>query len=388
MFSIRSVLAFKQAAAWYTTGAKAPTAVVMLNLGGPGDQQEVEPFLRRLFSDREIIQLPFQKIAGPLIAKRRSPEVAEQYMKIGGGSPIKKWTQKQGEALVKLLDERLPETAPHKFYISFRYAQPLTEEAIAEMKKDGVKRAIAFTQYPQYSCSTTGSSLNELWRGLKAVDSLDSFDWTVIDRWHSHPSLSKAIAHNVKAAMDKLPKDELKSTVLLFSAHSLPLKVVNRGDPYPYEVGNTVQRVMEVLGNPLPYRLVWQSKVGPLPWLQPSMEKAVLGYAQQGYRNLIVVPVSFTSDHIETLFEIDQTYTELAKKCGYANFVRAESLNTGPLFIEALADTVVDHVKNKQQASAQLKLRCPECVNPQCGVTKDYFTQELQPEPRSVNVAK
>lgn len=146
-----------------------------------------------MFHDGDLIPLPFQKYLAPWIAKRRTPQIEKLYAAIGGGSPIGKWTRAQGDAMVKLMDEMHPDTAPHKAYVAFRYANPLTETCLDEMRKDGVTRAVAFTQYPQYSCSTTGSSLNELWRELKdrkdkgtGGSELD-IKWSVIDRWGVHP---------------------------------------------------------------------------------------------------------------------------------------------------------------------------------------------------------
>merc|ERR1712093_634560 len=141
-----------------STASKGPTAIVFMNMGGPSKVEETGDFLIRLLHDGDLIPLPFQSTIAPLIARRRTPKIEEQYRKIGGGSPILKWTREQGAGMVKILDELSPETAPHKPYVAFRYANPLTEDCIAEMKRDGVTRAVAFTQYPQYSCSTTGSS--------------------------------------------------------------------------------------------------------------------------------------------------------------------------------------------------------------------------------------
>lgn len=151
--------------------------------------EDTGDFLSRLFHDGDLIPLPFQSYMAPLIARRRTPKIEEQYAKIGGGSPILKWTREQGAGMVKILDELSPSTAPHKPYVAFRYTNPLTEECIEEMKRDGVKRAIAFTQYPQYSCSTTGSSLNEMYRQLKAKGEENGITWSVIDRWPTHPGL-------------------------------------------------------------------------------------------------------------------------------------------------------------------------------------------------------
>ena len=186
---------------------KPKTGVVLFNLGGPATTSEVYPFLHRLFSDPDLIPLPFQRHLAPWIAKRRTPSIQEQYQKIGGGSPIRMWTERQGKLLTEALDRACPESgkssctmgsnlsnnwkAPHKAYIAFRYAAPLTEETVEEMKQDGVQRAIGFTQYPQYSCSTTGSSMNELHRVLARTDPERSISWSFIDRWPTHPGLIK-----------------------------------------------------------------------------------------------------------------------------------------------------------------------------------------------------
>ena len=149
------------------SSTQGPTGIVMMNLGGPKTLDDVRPFLLKLFEDREIIQLPAQRFLGPFIAKRRTKSVQQKYDEIGGGSPILAWTEEQGRGMCERLDKMSPETAPHKFYVAFRYVHPFSEDALRQMKTDGIKRAVAFTQYPQFSCSTTGSSLNELWRAAK-----------------------------------------------------------------------------------------------------------------------------------------------------------------------------------------------------------------------------
>jgi len=189
---------------------------------------EVHDFLSRLFHDSDLIPLPAQRLLAPWIAKRRTPQIEKQYEEIGGGSPILQWTRAQGEAMCQLLDEMNPESAPHKPYIAFRYARPLTETALDEMKADGVQRAVAFTQYPQYSCSTTGSSLNELMRVAKKQGwgANGEIEWSVIDRWPAHRGLAKAFAENIRRALQEYPEERRNDVVLLFSAHSLPIEIV------------------------------------------------------------------------------------------------------------------------------------------------------------------
>lgn len=355
---------------------KPKTGILLLNMGGPEATTDVHDFLLRLFSDRDLMVLPAQSKMAAWIARRRTPKIQEQYEKIGGGSPIKMWTEIQGEGMVNLLDEMCPDTAPHKFYIGFRYVNPLTEDALDQMEKDGIERAVAFTQYPQYSCSTTGSSLNAIYRHYKEKGYGPPMKWSVIDRWPTHPGLVKAFAENVKTELLKFPADAQKDVVILFSAHSLPMKVVERGDPYPQEVAATVQRVMETLNTSHPYRLVWQSKVGPMSWLGPQTEDAIKGLGKKGHKHVLLVPIAFTSDHIETLHELDIEYSEVAHEAGIENIRRAASLNDSPTFIHAMADVVKNHLESGVNCSRQLPLRCPLCVNPTCGPAKDFFLNE------------
>ena len=313
----------------------------MIQVADTGD------FLSRLFHDGDLIPLPFQKQIAPWIARRRTPQIEQQYKDIGGGSPIHKWTREQGEGMAKLLDELSPATAPHKAYTAFRYVHPLSEDCLTEMRKDGVTRAVAFSQYPQYSCSTTGSSLNEMWRiieggGKKEVEVVEGakdIEWSVIDRWGVHEgfvdvssrsrfgvprsralsdqelgSYLQSVARNVEKSLLEYPASARDDVVILFSAHSLPMSVVNRGDPYPSEVGATVSAVMARLGHRNPYRLVWQSQVGPSAWLGPQTIDAIKGLGKQGHNDQLLVPIAFTSDHIETLFELDLEYIEEAKE--------------------------------------------------------------------------
>ncbi|CAF3742370.1 unnamed protein product [Adineta steineri] len=360
------------------------TGILLLNMGGPEKTDDVFDFLNRLFSDKDIIPLPAQKTLGPLIARRRTPSIQEQYAKIGGGSPIKMWTEKQGEGMVKILDQISPSTAPHKYYIGFRYVKPLTEMALDEIEKDHPRQVIAFTQYPQYSCSTTGSSLNAIARYYTAKkkksqsdkDSqiLNDLPWSVIDRWQTHPGFIQAFVENIQKELNKFPANVRNDVVILFSAHSLPMSVVNRGDPYPAEVAATVQAVMESLNFSNPYRLVWQSKVGPSAWLGCATDDAIKGLAKNNRRHILLVPIAFTSDHIETLHELDIEYSQhLATSAGVEMIRRCESLNGSPHFIKAMADIVHKHLQSQRRHTTQLPLRCPGCVNASCEQMRKFF---------------
>jgi protoporphyrin/coproporphyrin ferrochelatase len=352
-----------------TSGAAAPrvkTGIVMMNLGGPATLDAVEPFLLQLFEDREIIQLPFQNFLGPFIAKRRTPKVQKLYEAIGGGSPILGWTEAQGRGMVERLDRQSPETAPHKFYVAFRYAPPFSEDALKAMQADGVERAVAFTQYPQFSCTTTGSSLNELWRAAGRLKLRDAFQWSIIDRWPTHPGFVSAMTDTVRDGLLQFPAEDRDKVLVLFSAHSLPLRVIERGDSYPQEIGATVQMVMEQLGFSHPYLLAYQSEVGPVKWLGPSTERIIHKLAGRGHKHVLVVPIAFTSDHIETLSELDREYGQLAQELGITYYRRAPALNDRPAFLDALADLVREHFASGRPYGPQYSTRCAGCTNPQC----------------------
>ena len=346
--------------------ATPQTGIVMLNLGGPATLNDVQPFLLELFADREIIQLPFQRWLGPFIARRRTPKVRGLYANIGGGSPILRYTEAQGRGMVAKLDRLSPSTAPHKFYVAFRYTRPSSEDALRAMQADGIKRAVAFTQYPQFSCSTTGSSLNELWRASARTGLRDAFRWSIIDRWPVHPGFIEAMTETVREGLNQFAPADRSRVLILYSAHSLPLDVIDRGDSYPQEVGASVQRVVESLEAPNPYILAYQSDVGPVRWLGPSTEQVIRRLGARGVKQLLVVPIAFTSDHIETLSELDREYGEVAHQVGITQYVRAPALNDRPRFLEGLAEIVRDHLESGALYSTQYPVKCAGCTNPQC----------------------
>jgi ferrochelatase len=345
---------------------KPKTGIVMLNLGGPATLDDVEPFLLELFADREIIQLPFQRWLGPFIARRRTPKVRGLYAAIGGGSPILRYTEAQGRGMIARLDRLSAETAPHRFYIAFRYTRPRSDDALRMMQADGVERAVAFTQYPQFSCSTTGSSLNELWRAASRTGLRDAFEWSILDRWPVHPGFIEAMTETVREGLGQFAPADREKALILFSAHSLPLDVIDRGDSYPQEVGASVQRVVERLGASNPYILAYQSDVGPVRWLGPSTAQVLRRLGARGQKHVLVVPIAFTSDHIETLSELDREYGEVAHEAGITHYRRAPALNDRPRFLDALAEMVRDHLKSGAVYSSQYSTRCAGCTNPQC----------------------
>lgn len=353
---------------------KPKTAILMLNMGGPQHTDQVHDYLHRIMTDRDMIQLPVQSKLGPWIAQRRTPEVQKKYSEIGGGSPILKWTNIQGELMCKELDKISPETAPHKHYVGFRYVNPLTENTLEEIEKENPERIILFSQYPQYSCATSGSSFNAIYDHYKKNKLPQNIQFSVIDRWGTHPLLIKSFAQRIQDELDKFTESKRKDVIILFSAHSLPLKAVNRGDAYPSEIGATVQMVMQELNFCNPYSLAWQSKVGPLPWLEPATDDALKGYVKKGHKNFILVPIAFVNEHIETLHELDIEYCdELAKEIGAEEMRRAATPNDHPIFIKGLANIVAEHMKNDTQINPKFLLRCAMCVNPRCFESKSWY---------------
>jgi len=353
---------------------KVKTGILMLNMGGPRNSGEVHQFLTNLFEDRDIIKLPFQSILGPLIAKRRTPSIIEKYNEIGGGSPIFDWTTKQGNLMCQILDKISPETAPHKSYVGFRYANPLTEETLELMENDGVENAVAFSQYPQYSCTTSGSSMTAIHKHYASRSSPSNMKWSVIDRWSTHPPLIKTFAENIRKELETFEPAVRKNVVILFSAHSVPQYVMNRGDPYPAEVGATCQLVMQELGWSNPFRVVWQSKVGPLPWLEPGTENTIKAMVKRGQKNLLLVPIAFVNEHIETLHELDIEYAkEMGEEIGAEKIARCPTPNDHPVFIEGLATLVRDHLVKGPRVNPQLLMRCPMCENASCGEAKNWL---------------
>lgn len=356
---------------------KIKTGILMMNMGGPSDPQETRFFLRNLFGDSDIIDLGggrAQSLLADFVSTRRSPRIQAQYETIGG-SPIRKWTELQGQNLAVLMDKLSPSTAPHKAYTAFRYANPLTKQALEEMKTDGVERAVAFSQFPQWSCTTAGSSLNDLWKQVKEVGLEGKLKWSIIDRFPTHPLYIQAVVERIEEKMAEMGGGE--PPLLLFSAHSVPMKVVEKGDPYTGEVGATVRAVMDALkakrtaasasAQPVPQHvLAWQSKVGYLPWMVPSTGKAIPLLAKQGHKRVLVVPIAFTSDHIETLFEINIEYREEAEECGIESFELTEGLNGSETFVRALGDILHTHLESKDNHSPQYKTKCLGCDKPQC----------------------
>lgn len=308
------------------------TAVLMLQMGGPDSLEAIQPFLYNLFSDRDIIRIGpafLQPTVAGFISRRRSKKVSEYYKKIGGKSPIRELTQLQATELEKALGDN------YRCFVAMRYWKPFTHEALSAIKKEGISRVIALSLYPHYSRATVGSSINELERVLAQTDT--KLDLSYIRNFHDHPLYIAALAEKVERALSGF--GDPRQVQLVFSAHGLPQSFIDSGDPYLDQIQTTVRLTMEHFGD-VSHHLAFQSRAGPVKWLEPSTEAKIAELAAAGCKQLLMVPLSFVSDHIETLYEIDIQYKEEAAALGISDFRRTESLNSSPAFIACLEKLV------------------------------------------------
>ncbi len=338
---------------WGKVTAMGRVGVLLLNLGGPDKLEDVGPFLYNLFSDPEIIRLPFRWMQKPLawfIATRREKTSQENYKHIGGGSPLRRITEEQGEALKAQLDAMGKET---KIYVGMRYWHPYTEEAIAQLAQDNIEKLVILPLYPQFSISTSGSSFRLLERLWQENPKLQPLEYTVIPSWYKQLGYLQAMAELIIEQLNQFPEPD--QVHIFFSAHGVPKSyVVEAGDPYQQEIEECTHLIMETLNRPNPHTLAYQSRVGPVEWLQPYTEDALKELGAKCVQDLIVVPISFVSEHIETLQEIDIEYREIAEEAGIHNFRRAAAPNTHPVFIKALADLVIESLEKPNLKLSQV----------------------------------
>ena len=324
--------------------------VVLLNLGGPDKLDDVAPFLYNLFMDPAIVDIPVGGILRhwlcKFISSRRSTHVGEDYKVIGGGSPINRLTREQAAALENRLMREYGEEAgvTFKTYMAMRYWHPFSEEAAEQMKADGVDKVVMLPLFPQYSKTTTGSSLY-YWYTLQETDEIPRWDTTYVFEYASNPKYVQAVSERIDEALQRFPKDVRPDVHLLFSAHGTPLKEMQeRRDPYCCLIHSSVGRVMAQRELDHSFHVSFQSKVGPMEWLTPSTVDKVQELAQEGVKGLVIVPIAFVTDHIETAFELDVEVRELAEEAGLKNFEVTSGLNCHPLFIEALAEATVSQL--------------------------------------------
>ncbi|MGH9495990.1 MAG: ferrochelatase [Candidatus Sulfotelmatobacter sp.] len=322
--------------------------VVLFQLGGPDKLESIEPFLYNLFCDPDIIDFPFARIGrkplAKLISATRARKVQHHYSVIGGGSPIRPNTERQARALESEL--RCQGIDAHCF-VAMRYWHPFTSEAIEQVRAAQCDEIVLLPLYPQYSSTTTGSSLNEFKRLFQ-----DDIPVRCIDAFYRNPSYLDAVAEKIDCALARFPSAEKPEIV--FSAHSVPISVIEKGDPYERQIEETVRLLMHHGGWINPHRLCYQSKVGASRWLQPSLHHTLRALAAERVREVCVVPIAFVSDHVETLGEIDHEAREEAHRLGMEQFEMSAGLNDSPKFIEALARIVREALG--QQVSPEVHL--------------------------------
>jgi ferrochelatase len=318
--------------------------VVLFQLGGPDTLAAIEPFLYNLFCDPDIIDFPFARIGRKALAKlistTRARKVQHHYATLGGGSPIRRFTERQARALETELTNHGLDA---RCFVAMRYWHPFTSEAIAELQAAQCDEVVLLPLYPQYSSTTTGSSLNEwqrLFRGDVPVHNVNSF--------YRHPAYLDAVIEKIEEALARFP--EPGRAEIVFSAHSVPMSVIAKGDPYQRQIEETVRLLMERGGWANRHRLCYQSKVGASKWLQPSLHRTMHDLAEEQVREVCIVPVAFVSDHVETLGEIDHEARAEARRLGITQFEMSAGLNDSPKFISALGQLVLEALDETVQS--------------------------------------
>lgn len=352
--------------------AATKVGVLLLNLGGPEKGDDVEGFLYNLFADPDIIRLPaplapLQSVIALGISKRRAPKSREAYNSIGGGSPILKYSNAQASLITKSLMENHGIDA--KCYVGMRYWKPYTEEALDEIVRDGVNALVIVPLYPQFSISTSGSSLRVLQEEfVKRADLYNGMTHTVVPSWYDRPGYVQCMADLISKELDSFTDEELKTGKnerhVLFSAHGVPKSYIDSGDPYQKQIEECVKKITARLPSKedgVHVHLSYQSRVGPIEWLRPYTDDVLPSLGNDGVKNLVVVPISFVSEHIETLEEIDIEYRELAEESGIENWRRCPALNTDQSFIDDMAQMVVSALEEPMQTVTEA------CVANNCG---------------------
>lgn len=319
------------------------TAVVLLQLGGPDSLQAVEPFLYNLFCDPDIIDLPlaflFRKALARTISRSRAPKVMAYYKYMGGKSPILALTRRQARALEKALLGR----CEARVVIAMRYWHPMIEEVVLQLQREKIERVVLLPLFPQFSLSTTGSSIKE-WRQVCARVGYAP-ELHVVEEYADHPAYVAAIVRNINIALRRVPSGERNKVHLVFSAHGIPMKLVRSGDPYQSHIIRTCNAVVNAGAFSLPHYLCYQSKVGPQKWLEPSLVQTIERLASERVSHVLVVPLAFVTDHSETLWEINHEVRHQAVRQGIRYFDMSPALNASSLYIDALADLVTRALK-------------------------------------------
>lgn len=315
--------------------------IVVLNLGGPDSIEAIEPFLYNLFCDPDIFNLPFgQKLFAKIISNRRAPKVAEEYKLIGGKSPINEWTEKQRSMLENKVRNENP-NVHIDVLTAMRYWNPLTKETAECVERNEYDKVILLPLYPHFSISTTGSSFNEWKRVFKG----DMSKVTYIEPYYEQENYINAINERIDQTLLKF-REEIRSNVqIVFSAHGTPMSMVRNGDLYSIHIKSTVDKVMSMRNYSHEHHLCYQSKVGPVKWLTPGTDTMIKQLSEKDKKHLLIVPISFVSDHVETLFELDIEYRHVADEVNIESYIVMEGLNDSETFIQALSEIVSKEIK-------------------------------------------
>ncbi len=312
------------------------TGVILLNMGGPERQEDVAPFLYNLFSDREIIQLGPAWLQKPLawhISRKRAKTSRQAYAQIGGGSPLRQRTIQQAQCL----QDSLQAEGSYVVSVAMRYWQPRAAEAITTLQAQGVERLIALSLYPHYSRATTGSSISDLKKELQRLNA--QIPCSTIESWPDQPMYIEALVDSINRGLASFGGQAVQ---IVYSAHSLPVSFIKDGDPYVDHILRTIQAIEGQTNKT--GRLCYQSRSGPVEWLSPSTPEMLKTLAGEGTKNILMVPISFVSDHIETLYEIDILYRKQAEELGM-RLLSSPSLNSHPMFIAGLKDLVLESAR-------------------------------------------
>lgn len=311
--------------------------VVFLNMGGPETTADVRQYLYNIFSDRNIIRLPFsmvlQKPLARLIAARRTPKVVRRYQMIGGGSPLLKWTRLAASGVKRELSKQYPQV---EVFVGMRYAEPFIRDELDAAVGEGCRHLVVFSMYPHYCRATTGTALGEVISWLE--DTAANITLSVIEQWYDRPRYIELLRKNIDSIMEQFGPEARPK--LIFSAHAIPQKLADAGDPYLEQVRTTAA----LAGEGYDTVVTFQSRTGPVAWVGPDTFKTVKILAHQGVTEMVVVPVSFVSDHIETLYEIDIQLKEMAEPAGVTTLVRTPSFNDDIHFTTFLAELVEEKI--------------------------------------------
>ena len=330
--------------------------LVFFNMGGPDSLDAVQPFLYNLFADNDIVQMPIpqwlQNLFAWRVSNKRKKEGKENYHKIGGRSPIEPFSRQQAEGVMALVQPQLTERGfpPAKCYLAMRYWHPRAEATINQLKADGITHAILVPLYPHYSLATIGSSLREWTQVLERPEHrafASSLQQSTLCSHYEHPLFLQAVAETIETAFaEKTWSCPPEDVLLVFSAHGLPISYAeNNKDPYPRQIKATIDALISKHFPQNNWQLCWQSKVGPLEWLKPYTEDLVEQLAKEGRDNVLMIPIAFVSDHIETLFEMDMLYVPIGSQHGLKHYHRAAALNNSATYQQCLAQLVLRAVE-------------------------------------------